>query len=234
MALTSLFRRSAKTAAASPTGEDASADELRGRARRRLLGAVVLLGIGVVAFPLLFETAPRPIPVDLPIEIPRKDQAPPLAMPASAPAEIAAEPAAAPAPSKPAPEAIATSAPPVAAAGPKEAAAATTPPVATPARPANDGARAKALLEGKPAPTAPAAENGRWVVQIGAFAEDRTVREARAKAEKAGLETYTQIITAQAGKRTRVRVGPFGDRGQADAAAHKLKQAGLPATVLKL
>jgi len=99
-------------------------------------------------------------------------------------------------------------------------------------RPADDGARARALLEGKAA--AAEAQAGRWVVQIGAFAEDRTVRDARAKADKAGLATYTQVITAQAGKRTRVRVGPFGDRSEADAVADKLKQAGLPATVLKL
>ena len=42
----------------------------------------VLLGVGIIGFPLLFETQPRPIAVDIPIEIPRKDNAPPLAMPA--------------------------------------------------------------------------------------------------------------------------------------------------------
>lgn len=235
MVLSSLFRRSDSSAAAS-AADGASADELRGRARRRLLGAVVLLGLGVLAFPLLFETAPRPIPVDLPIEIPRKDQVPALAMPASAPR---AEEAAKPRPAEPepvaAPAAAAASvapvvAPPEPVPAPKEAAGPA--PAEVKPRPADDGARARALLEGKAA--AAEAQAGRWVVQIGAFAEDRTVRDARAKADKAGLATYTQVITAQAGKRTRVRVGPFGDRSEADAVADKLKQAGLPATVLKL
>src|SRR6185295_3710037 len=65
-----------------------SADEVRRartRARQRLIGAFVLLGIGVIGFPLLFETQPRPIPVDIPIEIPRKDGAPPLVAPAPRP-----------------------------------------------------------------------------------------------------------------------------------------------------
>ena len=41
----------------------------------------MLIVVGVIGFPLLFETQPRPIPVDIPIEIPRKDQVPPLVMP---------------------------------------------------------------------------------------------------------------------------------------------------------
>lgn len=49
--------------------------EVRARARRRLMGATVLLLVGVIGFPLLFETQPRPIPVDLPIEIPARTAA---------------------------------------------------------------------------------------------------------------------------------------------------------------
>ena len=37
-----------------------------------------------------------------------------------------------------------------------------------------------------------------------------------------------------AGKRTRVRLGPYTTRAEADAAAAKLKAAGLPANVLAL
>ena len=47
--------------------------EVRARARTRLMGATVLLLMGVIGFPLLFETQPRPIPVDLPIEIPARN-----------------------------------------------------------------------------------------------------------------------------------------------------------------
>jgi len=69
-------------APASDTNPDA-VQEARTRARRRLIGASVLVVIGVIGFPLVFETQPRPIPVDIPIEIPRKDAAPPLVMPAT-------------------------------------------------------------------------------------------------------------------------------------------------------
>jgi DedD protein len=60
----------ANAAAAVDTAE--AVRDARARARRRLMGATVLLLIGVIGFPLLFETQPRPIPVDLPIEIPAR------------------------------------------------------------------------------------------------------------------------------------------------------------------
>ena len=40
----------------------------------------MLLVIGVIGFPLVFETRPRPVPVDIPIEIPRQDSVAPLAI----------------------------------------------------------------------------------------------------------------------------------------------------------
>ena len=73
-------------------------------------------------------------------------------------------------------------------------------------------------------------------MQVGAYADDTTLRETRQKVEKLGLKTYTQVIegdTASA-KRTRVRVGPFDNRADAQAAAAKLKAAGLPANLLTL
>ena len=43
-----------------------SIEAMRKRARHRLMGAGVLVLIGVVGFPLLFDTQPRPIAVDIP------------------------------------------------------------------------------------------------------------------------------------------------------------------------
>ncbi|MDB5885085.1 MAG: Sporulation domain protein [Polaromonas sp.] len=76
---------------------------LRKRARHRLIGASVLVLLGVVGFPLLFETQPRPVAVDIPIEIPGKNGAKPLVVPAPA---VAAAPA--PAIKTPAPAAAET------------------------------------------------------------------------------------------------------------------------------
>ena len=64
--------------------------QARTRARQRLIGAIVLLVIGIIGFPLVFETQPRPIPVDIPIEIPKKDALPPLAAPPATPSTSAA------------------------------------------------------------------------------------------------------------------------------------------------
>jgi DedD protein len=104
-------------------------------------------------------------------------------------------------------------------------------PAAAPSKPAApDASRAKALLEGKPA----AADSGRFVVQVGAFGETAAARETRQKVEKLGLKTYTQVVETDAGKRIRVRVGPFSSRDEAQQAASKLKSAGLGGNVLTL
>jgi DedD protein len=110
--------------------------------------------------------------------------------------------------------------------------------------PAPEAARAKALLEGKavadakPTPalarTDPAREGGRFVVQVGAFADAAAAREMRAKVEKLGLKSYTQVVETSSGNRTRVRAGPFDSRDEAEKALAKAKAAGLNAVVLTL
>jgi DedD protein len=204
------------------TGEQA--EQARVRAKRRLIGAVVLLGIGVIAFPLLFETQPRPIAVDIPIVIPPRDGAPPLALPAP-------KPVAKPAASAPV---VAASAAPSAAPAP---APAKTSEAVVPPKPAVTAARTpppKPAAE-TPKPAAPVAQTaGRFVVQIGAFAEASAVRDVRSKAEKAGLTTFTQTVSTADGQRTRVRVGPFASREEAEKAAAQAKAAGLGGAVLTL
>ena len=98
------------------------------------------------------------------------------------------------------------------------------------------GAPAAALLSGEsaPKPTPATATGDRFVVQVGAFAEDSKVRETRARVEKLGLKTYTQAVQTPAGKRVRVRLGPFTSKAEADRAAARLKGSGLPAAVLAL
>ena len=51
-----------------------SIETLRTRARQRLIGAVVLVALGIITFTLLFDSQPRPIPVDIQITIPDKDK----------------------------------------------------------------------------------------------------------------------------------------------------------------
>ena len=259
MGLLSIFRRKASKASKSAPGAATpdAVQQARTRARRRLIGAFVLVVVGVLGFPLLFETQPRPVPVDIPIEIPKKETAPPLAMPAARPKPVAAIPvepvASAPAPEvitethadagrevalpdKPAshPAAPKPAEPVVAKPAPAAASQVAAPePAATP--PSPDAARAQALLEGKPADAKPPAKDGaRYIVQVGAFADAAAARETRSKVEKLGLKTYTQVADTAAGQRIRVRVGPFTSRDEAEHAMAKAKAAGVAAVVLTL
>jgi DedD protein len=57
-------------------------EAMRQRAKYRLIGAVVLVLAGVVGFPLLFDSQPRPVSVNIPIDIPDKAKVRPLGAPA--------------------------------------------------------------------------------------------------------------------------------------------------------
>lgn len=225
-----------------------SVETLRRRARHRLIGASVLVLLGVVGFPLLFDTQPRPIAVDIPIEIPDRNKVKPLAAPAPV---VSQAPVATGAVSAPAATAAVAKAPaePAAAAASKPAVVANAEPKAEPpkpepkveakpepkpetkvvARPA-DGDRARALLEGKPVQVS----EGRFVVQVGAFSDNAKAREARMKVERSGIKTLVQVVETKDGPRTRVRVGPFSNRAEAEKAAEKIKGLDLPAAILTL
>ncbi len=95
----------------------------------------------------------------------------------------------------------------------------------------SEGDRARALLEGRPAA---GAQESRFVVQVGAFADADAARDVRKQAEKLGLKTYTQVAQTSGGSRIRVRLGPFATRESAEAALAKAKAAGLAAVLLTL
>lgn len=226
-----------------------SIEAVRRRARHRLIGASVLVLLGVLGFPLLFDTQPRPISVDIPIDIPAKNNAPALAVPAkpaTVPTPAVTQESAAPAVAatavtsaesldareevlKPEPSAskpATTSVTPQAKAEPAPAPAKT-------AAASSEATRARALLDGKSVETPPEAAE-RIVVQVGAFADAARAREVRLKVEAAGLKTYTHVAQTPEGSRIRVRVGPFSSRAEADKAAARIKAKGLPAAILTL
>ena len=240
------FRKgSDEPAAASVLPE--SVEAMRKRAKHRLLGAAVLVLLGVVGFPLLFDRQPRPISVDIPIEIPDRNKVKPLTIPAPAALPKTEEilpapaPAAAPAtapvleaskpvlPTEPVPAASRPATKIAPAASEKPAGQAASTPIKL-----DDGGKAQALLEGKDADPKNGAIEGRFVVQVGAYADANRAREVRLKVEHVGLKTYTQVVETKEGRRIRVRVGPFADKAEADTAAGKIKRLNLPATTLSL
>jgi len=255
-----MFASRSSASGKAPVPPPQSIEVVRRRARHRLIGAAVLVLLGVIGFPLLFDTEPRPISVDIPIEIPAKNPKPALAA-TSVVKEAAKNP---PAPAKAAEAGVA----PNESLGEREEVVASdaSAPVRKPAeKPLNavaekptqktetvasqvpaktppasaDAERARALLQGKPAPQKPVAEkpvagSERLVVQVGAFAEAAGAREVRSKLERAGLKTYTHVAETPQGQRTRVRVGPFDSRAEAEKAADRVKALGLPASILTL
>ena len=99
----------------------------------------------------------------------------------------------------------------------------------------DDGARAKALLEGRePAKPEAASSEQRFIIQVGAFAENDKAHDVRVKLERAGLKTYVHVAETKDGKRIRVRLGPFATRAEAEKAAGKVKALQLPAAILIL
>ena len=239
------FRRDGSPGASNAAAQAPdTVDVVRRRAKHRLIGSAVLVLAGVVGFPLLFDTQPRPVAVDIPIEIPDKGTVKPLVI-APAPTSSAK-----PAGDKPAAgrssadkgssekvaadasldskEEILLSKQAVAPLIPAQAA------IRNEAKPVEKGVeKAEPKVAVKASAPATAAES-RMVVQVGAFADANKAREARTKLEKAGLKTYTQVADTKDGKRTRVRVGPFASKAEAEKAASKIKSLDLPAAILTL
>jgi DedD protein len=88
-------------------------------------------------------------------------------------------------------------------------------------------ARVKAILDGAIAKEAAAKEAASgFAVQIGAFATEDKIREAREKLGGAGFKSYTEKLDTKDGERTRVRAGPFASRDAADAARDKIRALG--------
>ena len=209
--------------------ETRTVENLRRRARQRLIGAAVLVVLAVAGFPLVFDTQPRPVPSDLAIDIPSKakqaSEVPPA--PLSAHSGAAAQATGAAAPAEPHdPKQSLTEKEELVSSDAKSTLAVSAP-VAKPAAGQVDPVKPEVASNANKA-TAEA----RFVVQVGSYGEDAKVREVRAKLEKAGLKTYVQVIETKEGKRTRVRLVPFATKDEADKAAEKVKSMQLPALVL--
>ena len=225
-----MFKQKSDTASTAPAPTD-PVQQARTRARQRLIGAVVLLAIGIIGFPLVFETQPRPIPVDIPIEIPKRDALPPLAPP---PATVSSTPVAAVSPaSRP------RQAPVVSVAAPKgdegmitesrnEAGREIPPPRAGASTPGRVAASAATL--GKPAasavkPAASAAKPSASAAKPAASAAKPDGDGDRARALLEGRPASTAVPAE--GQRFVVQVGAFADADAARETRLKVEKLGL-------
>jgi DedD protein len=224
------------------------------RARRRLVGAIALVLAAVIGLPMILDSEPRQLPDDIDIQIPSKDTPAPAAQAKaglvakadtnaarnslSAEEEIVEPEAPAPAPAAAPKETVketvkvepkpveAEKKPPVASAKP-EAAEPKAAPHAPSTSKADDAARARAILEGKPVASATPHASGKVVLQVAALASQDKVNELQKKLQAAGLKSYTQKVATESGERIRVRIGPFANEAEADKARAKLTKIGL-------
>ena len=212
-----------------------SVEAMRRRAKHRLIGAAVLMLIGVLGLPMLFDKQPRPISVDTPIDIPDRNKTKPLTVPSPV---IEETPKREISESQPKEEIIVSAPAKAVDETPKLVAKQEPKPVEKfvekKAALADGGNKAQALLEGKDLSKKNDVVGERFVVQVGAFSDAARAREVRLKVERAGLQTYTHVAQTKEGSRTRVRVGPFSGRDEAEKAAAKIKKLDLPAAILTL
>lgn len=236
---------------AARTSSEAQAAELRVRARRRLIGALVLVLTAIVFVPMLFDSGPEeelPSPVVLPDSIPPIPAEPNVALAPEPPRpagsgtiETAPEQPSAAKPGQPAGASTPTTQP----TQPQASAEAQAPKHERPAEPAkpapvkpshpepvvrsDDGAVALAILEGRsPAQTTatkPAA--GNFVLQVAAYTTEADAQSRREKLVAAGVtNAYVETATANGKTAYRLRVGPFPTRDAAEAAQARLRQLG--------
>ncbi|MEO8299334.1 MAG: SPOR domain-containing protein [Burkholderiales bacterium] len=217
------------TAAAVP--DSTSPEAIRTRARRRLIGSAVLVVLAVVLLPMVFESRPRPLPVDIPIEIPKRDAAAPVAVPPPRnPTVAAADPPEAPAPTgNTTPQAASPAAPVVIAAA--EPASAPPAPKAEPKPDAKPAAKdkpkpePKAVSKPEPKPSAerkPEAAKPRAAetAQAGGHKEDaaRALAMLDGKAASKSAEAPTRFV---------VQVGAFEQASAARNVRQRVEKLGL-------
>ena len=222
-----------------------NAEQLRRRANRRLLGASVLLLIAIITVPMFLEREPPALPDNVDVRIPPVEGTkfePKFSdgkKTAEKSAEIPAitEPTGSQAGVSPVQAAPAAANVPLARDSPKAAAVAALAPVAPKVeapKPTPKAAETVAEKTVTNAATAAERKPGQLVIQVIAVRDAAVAKQMHDRAKSLKFPAYTEKIDVTNGTVTRVRVGPFATKQQAESARAKLAQAGFEAKVLTL
>lgn len=206
--------------------------QFKKRARRRLVGAIALVLMMIVLLPMLLEDRVAQTPKEeVVISIPSQD-----AQLDTAPDKVAE-----------APQQVSPQAPPIISA--QSPVTLQTPEVKTPeVKPIEPPApvaqnekpvEVAPIQEVKPAPKEqdkPKADKpvpkGKFYVQVGVFSNPDKVKQLQAKLSESALKSSTELIDTPKGTKTRLRVGTFTSKSDADAALVKVKALGLTDAVV--
>jgi len=208
--------------------------QLRRRARRRLIGAVTMVTVMVIALPMVLDGESRQTGQDIAINIPSPGSTGEFAS-RTAPVQPKSAPAS---PHPQAEKAVQA----------KVSAETQTPQVAPPVPPAKVEEPAKvpaaeASVELLPAVKEPAPqakhkdeksasatsrqESVPYVIHLGAFASPVNAKERQSRLTALKVKFYTETVKTPSGDKLRVRAGPFATRQEAERVQAKLKAAGI-------
>lgn len=212
------------------------------RARRRLIGAVVLVGAAVIVLPVVFDAKPRPVTDAVAVQI--QDQ--PIDRGAKVSTDepkVASRRSASRGTGASADQAQALDQGEEVVAGNDAPTAAPNTPAARPATPPKAVASQMPPAESKPVarPAQPAAQptqqaaapstdanGGKFVLLIGAFASEDRARNWLGKLKGEKIPGYIEHKKVpEKGDLALLRAGPFNDRASAEAAQKRAEQIGL-------
>lgn len=201
--------------------------QLRKRARRRLVGAIVLVVLSVVFLPMILDDEPKPEQQEIDILIPSEDlvdDSYPWMM--SEEDSKASEPTIQPDPGKPLPfsgqkysevDNVSSS---------RHGSGSSVPVPTRKPLLTQSAARDKAIKE------APEKKSeGTFVIQLGAFSDVAKARQQQQNLVANGVSAYTETIRIGNNEMTRVRIGPFATREVAEIEHERLKKIGLSGVV---
>jgi DedD protein len=179
--------------------------QLKRRARRRLIGAIVLVTAIVVVLPMVLDSEPKPSGEEVAVRIPSPSSS-------TFSPKLTTEPAAPKAPAAPVKEE-------------PQAPAITAAPKPAPQKPAKaESAKPAAQAVSKPG-------SAKYVIQVIALADADKAKQLQEKIAAAGVKSYTEVVKTVKGDVTRVRAGPFDDRKAAEKAQERLKAIGLSGNI---
>ncbi|MEP6998603.1 MAG: SPOR domain-containing protein [Betaproteobacteria bacterium] len=224
-----------------PEIAEPAVDELKRRARRRLVGAVVLALSAAVVLPMLLESDPKPLGNDVSIQIPPIDQGKfvtPLSPDRSGEAKAGAElqPVAPPATAD---SGVSTPDRSLAAAEQRvlgQSGASRAPAIMSSAP---DAMRPQAPVAAPSGAPAAASRTDRaptpgdtLFVQVAALADSKAAAELAAKLTAVGFPARVEPVATPQGPVQRVRVGAYASREAADVALANIKAAGYGSAIV--
>ena len=198
--------------------------QFKKRARRRLVGAVALVLLMIIVLPMILQDRTAKAPKqDVVVSIPSLDEK------LGPDQKLESEPIA-PAPIQPVAPATEVSPSEARVAKPTE-----TKPVETPVATNQPSPAVAAPAKAEPAKAeTKAAASGNYFVQIGVFSDPEKVKQMQEKLSAKGLKSLDELIDTAKGKKTRLRVGPFEAKKDAESAMDKIKSLGLTGMIVSV